>query len=298
MASSDNIRGNIASIMSSCLFGTAYYYVTLLEPLDGLDVFGWRLMFMVPCMALYLRHTGEWSLVEAMIRRIRERRAFAALLCLSSFLLGVQLWLFLWAPLNGKALEVSLGYLLMPLVMVVLGRFVYRDLLEPYQKAALLCAALGVCNQVWRTGAVSIETLVVAFGFPAYFILRRSMGTNHLGGAFVDMFLMLPPALFILCHSDAGMDAFLARPALFGLVPVLGLITAVAFGCYLTASRLLPMSLFGLLGYVEPVLLVLVSLLLGNAISPQTIPTYGLVFLAVLLLAGGGIRALRGRAVR
>ena len=298
MIYTDSVKGTGASIASSCIFGATYYYVTLLAPLDGMDVFGWRMMFMVPLLALYIRHTGEWELVASTLRRVKGQKSFALLLCLSSFLLGLQLWLFLWAPLNGKALEVSLGYLLMPLVMVVCGRFVYKDVLEPYQRLAVLSAALGVGNQVWQTGAVSVETLAVALGFPAYFVLRRSMGANHLGGAFIDMALMLPSALFILYQSPVGLDDFLARPALFGMVPVLGIITAVAFTSYLTASKLLPMSLFGLLGYVEPVLLVVVSLLLGESIPVRNIPTYALVFLAVLLLALGGVRSfVRMRAV-
>jgi chloramphenicol-sensitive protein RarD len=43
----------------------------------------------------------------------------------SSALLGVQLWLFMWAPLNGRSLDVSVGYFLLPLTMVLTGRLVY-----------------------------------------------------------------------------------------------------------------------------------------------------------------------------
>ena len=59
-------------------------------------------------------------------------------------MLGVQLWLFLWAPLHGRALPVSLGYFLLPLVMVLAGRFeelsandaaLYEALLGPLAQA-------------------------------------------------------------------------------------------------------------------------------------------------------------------
>ncbi len=43
------------------------------------------------------------------------------------------------------------------------------------------------------------------------------------------------------------------------LLPGLGALSTVALASYLKASRLLPIALFGILGYVEPVLLVLVS---------------------------------------
>ena len=299
MNSSEQNKGVAASVAASCIFGAMYFYVTLLAPLDGEDVFGWRMVFTVPFLALFIRLAGYWELVSALARRVRNNALLAPALCLSSFLLGVQLWLFLWAPLNGKALDVSLGYLLMPLVMVVCGRFVYRDRLEGYQKLAVACAALGVANQVWQVRALSIEMLVVAFGFPLYFVLRRALKTDHLGGLFFDMTLTLPAAIHILSRSPVGLEAFAEQTALLALVPLLGAISAFAISLYVTAGRLLPLSLFGLLGYVEPVLLVLVSLLLGERMQPNEAPTYLLVFCAVLLLAVGGlIRAKRAAIPR
>jgi chloramphenicol-sensitive protein RarD len=37
----------------------------------------------------------------------------------------VQLWLFMWAPINDHGLGVSLGYFLLPLTLVLTGRLVF-----------------------------------------------------------------------------------------------------------------------------------------------------------------------------
>ena len=66
-------------------------------------------------------------------------------------------------------------------------------------------------------------------------------------------------------------------------------------GVYILASRLLPFSLFGLLSYVEPVLLVIVALLLGESIGQSEWPTYLAIWLAVLLLAAEGAQHLLRR---
>jgi len=55
-----------------------------------------------------------------------------------------------------------------------------------------------------------------------------------------------------------------AHPKLYALIPMLGVISASALVSYIIASRLLAFSLFGLLSYVEPVLLLGVALLLGE----------------------------------
>lgn len=52
----------------------------------------------------------------------------------------------------------------------------------------------------------------------------------------------------------------------------------------LTASRVLPFGLFGLLGYVEPVLIFFVALILGEQIQAEEWPTYIPIWIAVAVL--------------
>ena len=80
------------------------------------------------------------------------------------------------------------------------------------------------------------------------------------------------------------------HPLLQVLLPLAGILGALALVLYLAASWLLPMGLFGLLSYVEPVLLVVVALLLGEGLAPGQWPTYALVFAAVVVLVLDGAR--------
>jgi chloramphenicol-sensitive protein RarD len=76
------------------------------------------------------------------------------------------------------------------------------------------------------------------------------------------------------------------------LIPLLGLISASALVVYIIASRLLPFSLFGLLSYVEPVLLLAVALLLGESIKSGEWLTYIPIWLAVVVLVFEGFKHL------
>ncbi|MNG24287.1 hypothetical protein D3C84_1089980 [compost metagenome] len=61
---------------------------------------------------------------------------------------------------------------------------------------------------------------------------------------------------------------------------------------YIVASRLLPFSLFGLLSYVEPVLLLGVALLLGESIKAGEWLTYIPIWMAVAVLVFEGFKHL------
>lgn len=285
-------KGIISSVTASCLFAVMYFYTSLLTPLDGEEVFGWRTLLTLPCLTLFMLLSKDWSLVTGLLRRIRQTPVLFLGLLGTSSMLGVQLWLFLWAPLHGRSLEVSLGYFLLPLAMVLTGRVVYGERLSRLQTIAVVCAATGVGHELYQHGSFAWETLVVAIGYPLYFVLRRKCRTDHLGGLWADMCLLLPAALYFVIQGPFSAQDLVEHPALYALIPLLGVISALALICYVLASRQLAFSLFGLLSYVEPVLLVAVALLLGETIGPDQWLTYLPIWLAVLVLILEGIKHL------
>lgn len=289
-------RGIILSVASSALFAGMYFYATLMQPFDGDIVFAWRVLMGLPMMALVVHRARGWTALRTTAQRFTRGRFLAAMV-LCSALLGVQLWLFVWAPLHGYALDVSMGYFLLPLVMVLAGRLVYREQLSSWQVWAVGFALLGVGHEWWRLGTVSWATALVALGYPPYFMLRRRLQVDALSSLWFDMLFLLPAAILIL-QSQAAEAAriFADHPRLLLQVPFLGLLSVVSLSMYLAASRLLPMSLFGLLSYVEPVLLFWVAfLLMGEPVAPSQWLTYGPIWLAVGLIAIEGAKKLPPR---
>ncbi|WP_449432777.1 EamA family transporter RarD [Pseudomonas putida] len=285
-------KGIIASVTASTMFAVMYLYSSFLTPLDGQEIFGWRTLLTLPCLTLYIWATKDWPKITEHLARIRRTPLLLVGMLGTAFLMGVQLWMFLWAPVNGRSMQVSMGYFLLPLAMVLAGRLVYGERLSHLQKIAVAFAALGVGHEVYQNGSFAWETLVVVIGYPMFFILRRFCRTDHLGGLWCDMCLMLPVALYFVIQSPLTMQDLHEHAALWILIPVLGAISALSLIAYLVASRTLPFSLFGLLSYVEPVLLIGVSLLLGETIGPDQWLTYVPIWAAVVVLIIEGFKHL------
>ncbi len=285
-------KGIALSVSASALFAVMYYYTSLLSPLTGLEIFGWRMLLTMPCMTVFMLVAREWHLVTQLVRRLIAAPRLLVAAIASSALMGAQLWLFMWAPLNGYSLDVSLGYFLLPLSMVLTGRIVYGERLSYLQKVAVFLAVLGVFNELYQVGGFSWATLLVVLGYPIYFILRKRLKTDNLGGLWLDMTLMLPLALWFVQSGEQGFNVFDQYPRLLLLIPVLGVISASALVTYILASRLLPFSLFGLLSYVEPVLLLGVALLLGESIQASEWLTYIPIWMAVAVLVFEGFKHL------
>ncbi|MDI6022558.1 EamA family transporter RarD [Leucobacter sp. UT-8R-CII-1-4] len=287
--SSTTSRGVAVSLASSISFGVIYFLTPMLHPLPGLGVWAVRVLISLPFVTVILLASRDWQLVTDIARKIRRKPVIVLGLLVTAAILSAQLWLFAWAPLNGRGMQVALGYFLLPLVLVVIGRFLYKDRMTWWQWAAAGTALIGVIYEVIRVGGIGWETLLVALGYPVYFVLRRAMGTGHLGGMWWDLALVTVFAgiVTVLTFWDGSMIE--ANPSLWWSAPGVSLIAAAALSFYLAASRLLSMSLFGLLSYAEPALLVVASLLIGERIASGEWFSYGAIWGAVLILTVGGI---------
>jgi chloramphenicol-sensitive protein RarD len=184
----------------------------------------------------------------------------------------------------------------MPLVLVLIGRVLYSDRMSGWQVAAAAVAALGVANEFLRVGSLSWPTVLVALGYPAYFVARRQFGIDRHGDSWLEMHLLIPAAAWFVLTGPTTLAGTADVPRLIALIPGLGLISAAAFTLYFFGMRTLNFSLFGLLGYTEPVLLVVVAFLLGERLGMRETLTYGLIWLSVgLLVVEGAIRVARMR---
>ncbi|WP_312210506.1 EamA family transporter RarD [Acinetobacter variabilis] len=282
-------KGIALSVLASVVFGVLYIFTPFLQPLDSEQTFAWRMLATIPFLTAFMWWSGDLSHITQILKRILKQPAFLIWLIISSLLCTTQLWLFLWGPINGRGLQVSLGYFLLPLVMVLVGCVLYKEKLSRWQMAAVALAILGVGHEIWRIGSIAWETVYVALAYPLYFFMRRKFQTDHLGGFWWDLFIILPVAIYLgFIHSDSMQLILNAQHLIFAVLG-LGFLSALGLGSYILASRYLPFVIFGLLSYLEPVLLAFASMALGERVEAGEWLTYLPIWLAVVLLVIEGI---------
>lgn len=284
------LKGIIYSVTASCIFGLLYIYSQLFSGLTTTQVFAWRVISTLPFIFLFAYFIGQIQQIKEIYQRIIASPKFLLLALLTSLLGGVQLWLFMWGPLQGRGLQVSLGYFLLPLVMVLVGRVFLKEQLSKLQIIAIIFACLGVGHEIWRVGSIAWETWLVALGYTAYFWLRKHIQTNHIGGFFWDLLLALPVALYFITTTPLHLSS---QISFYAIMLGFGGLSALGLGSYILANRYLSFSLFGLLSYLEPVLLALVSFVLGEKIQNGEWWTYIPIWLAVMMLALEGVLHLK-----
>ena len=286
------LKGVLFSLTASFLFGCLYYLAIHLRPLVGESVFGIRMVLTLPCLFLALLLFKKWNEFNLFLQRLKREPKLFLVIFITSAIVGGQMWLFLWAPNSGKAIEVSMGYLLMPIVMVAFGKIVYKEPLSRNKWLAIIFAFIGVVSNIILAGKLSLESVFVCTGYPIYFYLRRKFGLSHLHSFVFEIAFLIPVAIYFISKID--MQAVQqVNPHIYIFIALLGIISGAALISYTLASTILPFNLLGLLGYVEPCVMLLISFLIGEKLNPDAYILMSCLLIAILLLILDGIQAVR-----
>ena len=65
-------KGIVSSVVASCMFAVMYFYTSLLRPLDGEEIFGWRTLLTLPCLTLFMLVSKDWKRVGQLLGRVRR----------------------------------------------------------------------------------------------------------------------------------------------------------------------------------------------------------------------------------
>ena len=285
-------------VLANLLFGVLYTYGKLLSPLTGTSVFLWRMVMILGCLLVFLVVSGQSRAIINDLKAIKGVKSWFWLL-LPTPIFASQLWLFMWAPVNGHAVNVSVGYFLFPLVMVVAGFLVFGERLNRFKTLAIALAAAGVALQIWLAGSISWSTAWVCLTYPIYYTLRRWQGVPSLIGLFVDLSIIAPIALAILVWQGSSLALITGSVSMMGLVVGLGAISAIAMHSNLQASQILPVNMFGMLSYLEPALMFILSLVvLHEVVSIEALWSFALIWAGIgVMIADAWLQNRRSKLV-
>lgn len=300
MTSAENATGNAttraglaAGVAAYTIWGLFPAYLKIL-PAAASEIVAHRVLWSVPVGALLLSLAGQWREALQAIRTLNVVR----MLALSALLISGNWLLYVWAVVNGRIIESSLGYYINPLMLISFGVFFLRERLTRLQIVAVALAALGVASLVVGAGVFPWASLILAATFGSYAFVRKTTPVGAMPGLFIETALLAPfAAAFVIflvrtdashfAQGDLGKDLLMASAGPATVAPLL---------LFALAARRLPLSIMGFLQYIGPTLQLLLGLYYGETFTHAHAVAFGLIWTALALVSLDAV--LRARAAR
>ncbi len=203
------------------------------------------------------------------VRRVLTEPRTLLLLAASTALILANWGGYVWATTNQHTLEAALGYYLNPLLNMAAGALLFRERIGRAGKVAIALAAVGVLLQAVAIGRPPWVSLLLAFSFCAYGVIRKRVKADAQTGLFIEcLYLTLPGAAYVLWLELSGVGNFTDSLGEAVWLALLGPATVVPLALFAWAARRLNLSTMGFLQFLAPTLQFGVGLWAGESFTP------------------------------
>ncbi len=286
--------GVTAALAAYIFWGLAPIYFKLIQTVAPMEIIAHRLIWSIPMLAAFLLFRDGRSFW----RRMRLPRKTILILLGSGTLVMLNWLTFVWAVVNGQVLATSLGYFIGPLVNFLLGFLFLRERMTRIQTIGVVIAASGTVYLGWFLGTPPWISLMLAFSFGFYGLIRKMLDVGPMVGLLWEALLLSAPALLFLAWSarkgtlefaggDLSMDVLLL---LAGLVTILPLIW------FNVAARTLSLTTLGFFQYIAPSMTFLLSVFVwGEAFTRGHAVAFACIWVALIMVSAESMARLRRR---
>ena len=291
-----NTRALMQGLGAHAFWGSMPLYLLLVHEVAPLEYVAWRTLFTLPICLLAVamfRNSAELRAV------LKDRRAVLTLMA-SAALIAVNWYGYVWAIQQEKIYAASVGYYILPLVMMLFGMIFLGERLSRFQWLAVVLAGIGV--SALAAGALTTLWLSLMLGvsFGMYGLLRKTVDAGALVGLTVESMLLVPVALGALAWVDHGSGLSFGRDAVETAGILLGgPMTAIPLVMFALAARALPYTVIGFLQFTSPTIVFLLGLFFfGEELKPAQLACFVAIWVAAGLFTWDLVRGRRpGEAV-
>lgn len=289
------MQGLALAVLAYSIWGIFPLFFSYLNHVSPVEVLSHRIIWsLVATLSLGLILQRGRLLVKAL-----QDKSTLIWLGVSSLLIAVNWLVYIWAVGNHRVLEASLGYFIMPVVSLLMGRLVLKESLHPLQAWAGVLAAVAVLWELWSFGALPWVGVVLAFAFAFYGLVRKVHPIDGLNGLTIETLWLLPLALGFVAWQSLTADpemGFGLNTSTTLLLIFSGFLTALPLVLFAMATRRINLSIVGFIMYINPTIQFLIGVyVLDELFPPERLMTFILVWIALLFFVAGMWRQIRSK---
>ena len=225
-------------------------YFKALAHVEPAEILAHRIVWSALILLAFVAVTGAGGQLRNLITDYRSLR----ILIITALLVSTNWFTFIYAVAADKVLESSLGYYINPLVSILLAAVFLGERTTGIQKVSIALAAAGVVVQTYMVGRLPVISLILAFSFGLYGLIRKAAHVPAVTGLALETTLLSPVAMgYLLSLRSSGRLSFMSAGSdtdvLLSLAGIVTITPLILYGGALNRVRL---STMGIMQFIVP----------------------------------------------
>lgn len=280
-------KGPIYVLACYLIWGVLPIFWKTLSAVDSLYVLAARIVWALILVSVIMLMQKKFDRIRAVLSDKKELARLAAagvFVCINwgSYIIAVN---------GGRGVDASLAYYMNPILAILLGTVVFREKLTGLQWLSVAVTFTGLVVTIVRYRQIPWMALIIGGSFAVYGAIKKGVHVESGVSFFYETAMLAPFALVFMVFAESrGSGAVgVLSGAQWLLLPISGVVTTVPLLCYAKGIKTTPLTLSGVMMYINPTMQLLVSVVLFHE---EFTATHAILFafvwtgLALYLIAG------------
>ncbi len=279
--------GYLAAAGAYIIWGLLPIYWKVLDHLSPIYILSARIVFSFFFCVLLVAVTRYWPKIRAELRR--PGRMLRILI--ASLFITVNWGTYIAAVNSGHIIDVSMGYYLNPLLVILLSTCFFKEKLSRMEWLAIGLAAAGVFLIIFRFGQIPWISLLLGITFAAYGAVKKVLHLDGLTSLTLETACIFPVFLASLFWMEkTGQGAAGSSAGILFLIFFSGVVTATPLLLYGQAVKWIPFSTVGFFQYISPTISLILGVLLYNEpFTMEDFTVFLFIWLGLAVYLGSGL---------
>ncbi|EJE97318.1 EamA family transporter RarD [Liquorilactobacillus mali] len=283
--------GITSGLAAYTLWGLLGVFWELLSVVPALDTLAYRIVFSLLTICIVLTVQRDWKTIWWTTKQlIKNRKIFWIIL--SSYLISINWFIYIYMVTHHEATEASLGYYIMPLMNVVIALMFLHEKLSRSKAIALLLVIVGVVILTIQTGSLPLNTLLMAASFCLYGLIKKQVQLPATISLTLETIFVAPVAIVYLLISPHVMTQ--DGLGVTTLLIFSGIITVIPLLLFAVATKNTDFITLGFIQYLNPTIQLLMAIFVMNeSFSWHKAVVFVFIWLGILVFILGNMHGLQ-----
>ncbi|MDN7145546.1 EamA family transporter RarD [Liquorilactobacillus mali] len=283
--------GISSGLAAYTLWGLLGIFWELLSVVPALDTLAYRIVFSLLTICIVLTVQRDWVTIWWTTKQlIKNRKIFWIIL--SSYLISINWFIYIYMVTHHEATEASLGYYIMPLMNVVIALMFLHEKLSRSKAIALLLVIIGVVILTIQTGSLPLNTLLMAASFCLYGLIKKQVQLPATISLTLETIFVAPVAIIYLMVSPHVMTQ--DGLGVTTLLILSGIITVIPLLLFAVATKNTDFITLGFIQYLNPTIQLLMAIFVMNeSFSWHKAVVFLFIWLGILVFILGNMHGLQ-----
>lgn len=283
-----NKKSLLLLLLCYLIWGLQPLYWALLDAFTPMFILCIRIIMSVVTTYLFLIFTGRFKEIIATLKNREVMKYLAP----AAIFLCADWGIFIWAIASQHLLDATIGYYMNPLVIFLMGVFIFKERAHILECTAVGLACIGLVISTALQGVFPVASIPFALCWPIYASIKKGAKADPIVSIAIETTVLLPFALLYIifgCQGAGGLGSISLQNA--PILLLAGVVTSLPMILYTGVVNDMPFKLVGIMQYAGTTLTFFCGVLFMNEeITSSKLVMFAFIWAGLIVFTIGNFK--------